>query len=145
MEELLELIVPFIFVIVAALSKIKSKQSEQSRKRMDELSASAQTARELLRREQAEAQAAPRPVAPAAVSKVTEMPASQPVEEHFHEGRQDVPCPAVEREMPRIQPEKKQPKKVTVPGLNLAFDRNAVLQGFVMGEILNRPRPGVRR
>ena len=84
-------------------------------------------------------------------SAVQKQPAKEPVRStfesaHQHEGRQDIPCPAVERELPRIQAKKEEKKPAaTVPGLKLQFDQNAVLQGFVMSEILNRPRSGARR
>ena len=65
---------------------------------------------------------------------------------HRHEGKSEALCPAIEREMPRKKAEPvKAPDVPTIPGLNLSFDRNTVVQGFVMSEILNRPRADMRR
>lgn len=63
--------------------------------------------------------------------------------DHIHEGKAEAPCPA-EEIRPSLRVDEK-PAAPAVPGLKLSFDRNSVVQGFLMSEILNRPRPGMRR
>lgn len=151
MEELLELLLPLTVLVISYLAKSsKSKKAVIAHKE----AAKMRTTEGYLRQNETKYEQTLRPAAPAAVEKMAEKQpeikvqqvSMEGVSDHQHEGRQDVLCPAVEREMPRIRTEEKmQPKTKNVPGLKLSFDRNAVLQGFVMSEILNRPRPGMRR
>jgi len=144
MEELAELIVPFIFIIIAFLSKVKGKKTAKP-KYSASFSKGNQTA-ENLHKMRSELEAAVQKKA-ADETKATAAAEQVSFEDHFHEGRQDVPCPAVEREAPRPRPsEQKMPAAApAVPGIKLSFDQNSVVHGFVMSEILNRPRPGTRR
>lgn len=147
-----DILVGILFVIAAALlkntQKMKNERAVQAyeamRKSTDGLSR-ANAAR--IRQEEMKLER-PKPVASAAVKNaVTPEPVVKVREEvHHHEGKPDIPCPAMEREMPRIKAKKKtEASAPSIPGLNLSFDRKTVLQGFVMSEILNRPRPGMRR
>lgn len=64
-----------------------------------------------------------------------------PMEPHEHEGK-PMPCPAEERELPRPRPAAQ--TAVTAPvrpaALQLNFNRNSVVQGVVMAEVLTRPK-----
>ena len=137
MEDMFDILIGLFFVVVAVAAKMGKKTGKQTAN-------TNKTATKVMRdvqfqKEEMKTQA---PVQ-TAVKAQTEKP--KPVvkaEEHFHEGKQDVPCPATEaRPMLRAQ-EQAVPE---IPGLQMKFDRNTVLQGFVMSEILNRPRPGMRR
>lgn len=67
-------------------------------------------------------------------------------EAHVHEGK-PMPCPADERDRPRPRPSDMSPSQghaVVIPGLALAFNKNTLLQGVIMSEILSRPRLGRR-
>lgn len=155
MEEMLELLLPLAVLVVSYLVKSsKSKKAVIAHKE----AARMRTTEGYLRQDETKyEQPTLRPAAPAAATKIAEKKPEPEIKvqqvsmegltlDHQHEGRQDVPCPAVEREMPHIRTEEKtQPNAKSVPGLKLSFDRNTVLQGFVMSEILNRPRPGMRR
>lgn len=140
MEDLIGVFFAIIAFAISVAAKSKKSKSE-----------TAKTVSAFAVNEKAIESSQLKPAAPAGAAKVlekqikVEQSSMEMASDHQHEGRQDVPCPAVEREMPRMQPKKKQTKTATVPGLNLAFDRNTVLQGFVMSEILNRPRSGMRR
>lgn len=149
MEGLLELLLPLAVLVISYLAKSsKSKKAVIAHKEAAKL----RTTESYLRREEMQDEQKLRPAAPAAVTKIAEkqpeikaqpVPAESPVEKHHHEGRLEAPCPADEpRPSQRI---KEKPAAPKVPGLQLSFDRNSVVQGFVMSEILNRPRPGMRR
>ena len=93
-----------------------------------------------------------KPAAPAAaqnaVNAVRTKIDQKAAEPHEHEGKQGIPCPADERELRADQPviQRKAPAATkTVPGLKLNFDRDSVLQAFVLNEVLNRPRSASRR
>ena len=153
MEGLLEIALPLLVLVISFVAK-SSKSKKAVIQHME--AAKVRTTESYLRREEMKQEQKLRPAAPAAVEKMPEkIPEKQPESkeqplfaeglaiEHRHEGRQDVPCPADE-----IRPSQRvaqKPKVPMVPGLKLSFDRNSVVQGFVMSEILNRPRPGMRR
>lgn len=124
MEEIFEGVVGIAVVVIALL--LKSTKKNKQKTKVNSILQKAQTEEAVIAQET---------VKPA----VFEQP-------HEHEGKKDVPCPAEEREKPRPVENKVsvQPAPV-IPGLNLKFDRNSVLQGVVMSEILNRPRVGRRR
>lgn len=147
MEELLELALPLLVLVISFVAK-SSKSKKAVIQHME--AAKLRTTESYLRREEMQDEQKLRPAAPAAVEKMAEKQPEikvQPVfaerDDHQHEGRLDVPCPADEpRPSQRL---KEKPAVPVVPGIRLVFDRNSVLQGFVMSEILNRPRPGMRR
>ncbi len=93
--------------------------------------------------------AAPKAATPKAAAKIVNDLQAAHVKQtpaaldHMHEGKAEAPCPA-EEIRPSLRADEK-PAAPAVPGLKLSFDRNSVVQGFVMSEILNRPRPGMRR
>ena len=140
MEDLIGVLFAALIFAISTASKSKKRQKKSAAAR----------AYEPIRAEQFEKPIEPelKAVAPKAVPKtVNQKP--EPVKrmtsefEHMHEGKAEAPCPAEEvRPAQRVA---EQPAATGIPGLNLKFDRNAVLQGFVMNEILNRPRPGMRR
>ena len=135
MEEMMDILFGLIVIVAAFAAKIGKQKATTNKSAV-----SHEAAGNAHQAPQAKPQI--KAAAPAAAAKTI---AKQPVkveEVHFHEGRQDVPCPATEarpmlRAQDQVVPE--------IPGLQMKFDRNTVLQGFVMSEILNRPRPGVRR
>lgn len=140
MEDLFGVFLAIIAFAISAASKSKKQQKKSA----------AAKAFEPIRAEQFEEplEVELKPVAPAAAAKqVTNKPAAaQPettLETHRHEGKQEIPCPADELRPSQRREEK--PAAPSIPGLKLTFDRNSVVQGFVMSEILNRPRPGMRR
>lgn len=143
-----EILVVVIIAVATALSKsakkVKSNKAVQYRKAYEAMqkAINTQTLDAQLRMEET-LDAAPTPPAPEPAADQKPAPA---VEMHQHEGKPDIPCPAIEREKPRVKPETPQtPAAPVIPGLNLTFDRNSVVQGVVMSEILNRPRVGARR
>lgn len=157
-----DIVVGLIFVAAAILSSIaknkktaKNTEAYKSMRERHEKDVRANDA--VLRMEEVKQEAKARPAAPAkptytAAPKPVPAATPKPVpaaavkkkeELHRHEGRQDVPCPKDEPRPSQRREEK--PAAPAVPGLKLSFDRNSVVQGFVMSEILNRPRPGMRR
>lgn len=63
--------------------------------------------------------------------------------DHEHEGK-DPSCPALnpEQHRPALRTETEQkaaPAPVQIPALNIAFDRQSVVQGVIMSEVLTRP------
>ena len=64
-----------------------------------------------------------------------------PMEPHEHEGK-PLPCPAEERELPRLQPDAQTAASAPVrpAALQLNFSRNSVVQAVVMAEVLRRPQ-----
>ena len=93
-----------------------------------------------------------KPAAPAAAKKTVNAVQTQldlkKAEPHEHEGKQGIPCPADEREAKAAQntvPQTVPAPAPAVPGLKLNFDRDSVLQAFVLSEVLNRPRSASRR
>ena len=147
-----DILVVILIAVAAALSKsakkAKNKRAVQAFEAMRGSPAKPAMTNDAQLRQAEMKLEQPKPVAPAAAKNVVNPePAEMAREEvHHHEGKPDIPCPAVEREMPRIKVEEKTEMPApAIPGLNLEFNRNTVLQGFVMSEILNRPRSGLRR
>lgn len=140
MEDLFGLLVAVIIFALSVASKSEKKQKKSA----------AANAFEPIRAEQFE-QPQKTELKAAAPASAARQVTKKPVLEHFesvpeahqHEGKPDAPCPAEEPRPSQRHDEK--PAAPSIPGLNLTFDRNSVVQGFVMSEILNRPRPGMRR
>lgn len=142
MEDLIESIAGILIVIVAFL--VKSAQKKQRKETV-----SAQQAADTLRAEmsahsETERKLKPAPPAAAARAAAMQSMATADVPDHRHEGKSEAPCPATEKR-PSERRDENAAAAPAIPGLKLTFDRNTVLQGFVMSEILNRPRPGMRR
>lgn len=138
MEEMMELIFGLI-VVAAAFAAKMGKQKATTKK----YTASHDAAGSMYQAPQEKPQI--KAAAPAAAAKIVEK--QQPVlqtEMHFHEGKKEAPCPVTEKRPSERRNENAADAPV-IPGLNLSFNRNTVLQGFVMSEILNRPRSGMRR
>lgn len=150
-----DIVVAIVFLAIAVISRTakrkKSARAVEAHRAMQEhYTGDAKVSESKLRMEEMRSEASLKATPPVAAAKVVAQQEKSmkktPVQDHVHEGRQDVLCPAEEREMLRQTPVS--PKKSdapTIPGLNLKFDNNTVLQGFVMSEILNRPRSGMRR
>lgn len=137
MEEMMDILFGLIVIVAAFAAKIGKQKATTNKSAV-----SHEAAGNAHQAPQAKPQI--KAAAPAAAAKTI---AKQPVkveEVHFHEGRQDVPCPATEKR-PGERRNEKPENTPAISGLNLSFDRNTVLQGFVMSEILNRPRSGMRR
>ena len=66
-----------------------------------------------------------------------EMPVHEP---HEHEGK-PMPCPAEEREKPRVRPSQQAPQQQAAaqPALQLNFSQDSLVQATIMAEILKRP------
>jgi len=137
MEELMEVVFGLI-VVAAAFAAKMGKQKATTKKYTASHTAAGNVYQATEDRPQIKA------AAPAAAAKTVAKQPVKVVEEHFHEGRQDVPCPATEKR-PGERRNENASDAPAIPGLKLSFNRNAVLQGFVMSEILNRPRSGMRR
>ena len=140
MEELFDILIGIFFIVAAIAAKTGKKNGKKT---VNVSKAASKVMRDVqYQKEELKAEAPVRTATPMTRMQTEKPRPVEKIESHFHEGRQDVPCPATEvRPMDRA----KEHTVPAVPGLKMAFDRNTVLRGFVMSEILNRPRPGMRR
>ena len=142
-ESLLELLLPLIVVVFsfAARASKNKKAVAAHRASSADFDARLRGTNAEPQKNETRMEQTLRPAAPAAAKVAVTAPVTLQ-EEHFHEGRPEAPCPATEA---RPSERRETTAIPEIPGLKLSFDRNTVLQGFVMSEILNRPRPGARR
>lgn len=152
METVFEMILPIAIIVISIIAKNKNaRKKAMSKALVNMMREKAKETQQLNTPQPAEKAAAAVVNTPSVAEGVlhaapAEEGIKKPVEavpDHEHEGK-DPSCPALNpaQHRPALRAETEQkaaPAPVQIPALNIAFDRQSVVQGVIMSEVLTRP------